>query len=397
MKRFPLSGRGLGAIGVGLGLVAVFVFVVFRSGPLAPIPVTVVTVEDKSLAPALFGIGTVEARFTHKIGPTVAGRVRDVAVHVGDMVRAGQVVGEMDPVDLDDRLAAQDAAVSRAASSVRAAEAQAREAQARAVYARAQARRFEELARTGAVSQDSLEARRQERDVAESGLNAARSAVTTARHDMERLRSEGRGLSEQRDTVRLYTPIDGLVIRREAEPGTTVVAGQSVIEIIDPTQLWVHTRFDQLRTEGLRAGLPARVVVRSRAGEELAGSVARVEPVADAVTEELLAKVVFDVRPEPLPALGELAEVTVDLPSLPSAPTIPMACVRRVGERLGVWVVEEGALRFAPVVLGAGDLDGLVQVRDGLAAGQQVVAYSKSQLSATSRISIVDQLSGAPQ
>ncbi|NCB31887.1 MAG: efflux transporter periplasmic adaptor subunit, partial [Clostridia bacterium] len=57
-------------------VVAGFVFVLLRSGPLAPIPVTVITVEDKSLAPALFGIGTVEARFTHKIGPTVDGRVR---------------------------------------------------------------------------------------------------------------------------------------------------------------------------------------------------------------------------------------------------------------------------------------------------------------------------------
>ncbi len=379
------------AVTVGFG------FALLRSGPLAPVPVTVVTVVERSLNPALFGIGTVEARFTHKLGPVAAGRVRDVAVHVGDMVRAGQIIGEMAPVDLDDRLAAQDAAVSRAASSVRAAEAQVQEAQARAVYARSQARRFEALARTGAVSRDSLEARHQDLLVAESGLSAARSAANTARHDVDRLRSEGRGLSEQRDTVRLYAPLDGLVIRREAEPGTTVVAGQTVVEIIDPSQLWVQTRFDQLRAQGLRAGLPARVVLRSRSGEELAGSVARVEPVADAVTEELLAKVVFSARPEPVPALGELAEVTVHLPPLPSAPTIPMACVRRVGERLGVWVVEEGGLRFVPVMLGAGDLEGVVQVREGLAPGQRVVEYSKSALSATSRVSIVDRLPGAPR
>ncbi len=392
-RAFPLKMLILLAVicAVGVG----FVFVLLRSGPLAPIPVTVVTVENQPLAPALFGIGTVEARYTHKIGPTFASRVREVSVHVGDLVRAGQVIGEMDPVDLDDRLAAQDAAVLRAASSVRSAEAQIREAEARAVYARAQARRFEELARTGAVSQDSLDVRRQELQVAESGLNAARSAANTARHDVERLRSEGRGLSQQRDTVRLYAPVDGLVIRREAEQGATVVAGQSVIEIIDPTQLWVQTRFDQLRAQGLRAGLPARVVLRSRSGEELAGSVARVEPVADAVTEELLAKVVFDVRPEPLPALGELAEVTVGLPSLPSAPTIPMACVRRVGEQLGVWVVEEGGLRCAPVVLGVSDLDGAVQVREGLAVGQVVVEFSRSALSARSRIAITDRLPGA--
>jgi len=59
-------------------LAALFIYVVLRSGPLTPIPVTVCGVETRSITPALFGIGTVEARYTYKIGPTVAGRVKRV-------------------------------------------------------------------------------------------------------------------------------------------------------------------------------------------------------------------------------------------------------------------------------------------------------------------------------
>lgn len=121
----------------------------------------------------------------------------------------------------------------------------------------------------------------------------------------------------------------------------------------------------------------------------------RVEPKADAVTEETLAKVVFEQLPHPFPPLGELAEVTVELAALPAAPIIPNAAVRRQGERIGVWRVDAGALRFIPVTLGATDLDGAVQVRDGLAIGDQVVVYSEKALSEGSTIQVVERLAGA--
>src|SRR3546814_2903227 len=81
---------------------------------MAPVAVTVATVQSRALAPALFGIGTVDARYTYKIGPTFAGRLQRLDVDVGDQVTAGQVLGEMDPVDLDDRVRAQESTFKRA-------------------------------------------------------------------------------------------------------------------------------------------------------------------------------------------------------------------------------------------------------------------------------------------
>ena len=75
----------------------------------------------------------------------------------------------------------------------------------------------------------------------------------------------------------------------------------------------IDLRFDQQRARGLQAGLAARIVLRSQTGEPIAGLVSRVEPYADAVTEETLAKIEFKQAPASLPPLGELAEVTVAL------------------------------------------------------------------------------------
>ena len=97
LKLPSLNGRTLALVGVLGTLLALLVYVVLRSGPLAPVPVTVTVAENLAITPALFGIGTVEARHTYKIGPTVAGRIKQVDVDVGDSVRAGQLTGENGP------------------------------------------------------------------------------------------------------------------------------------------------------------------------------------------------------------------------------------------------------------------------------------------------------------
>jgi RND family efflux transporter MFP subunit len=395
MKKFlSTHGRTLALAGVLVLLLGLLAYVALRAGPLAPVPVTLATVESREITPALFGIGTVEARYTHKIGPTFAGRIKRVEVHPGDHVNAGQLLGEMDPIDLDDKIGAQDATLKRAEASVLAVEAQIQEVNARKSFAETQAKRYEQLLVVGAVSEETVEAKRQELQIAQASLSAARANLEASRQELVRVRAERDGLIRQRANLRLVSPVDGLVTRRDADPGTTVIAGQAVVEVVEPGSIWINVRFDQQRALGLRADLPAQIVLRSQAGETQAGRVSRIEPHADTVTEEVLAKVAFNQRPQTLPPIGELAEVTVALAAQESMPVVPNVSVQRVDGRLGVWVIEDGRLRFAPVKPGATDLEGRVQILQGLSGGERVVVYSQKALNAHSRITIVDRILG---
>jgi HlyD family secretion protein len=379
---------------LGLALLTALLTVLLRAGPLAPTRVTVTPVTEGQVTPALFGIGTVEARRAYLIGPTVPGRVLRVLADVGDSVQAGQLLAEMDPVDLAQRLAALQAAAGRAASAQAAAQAQLHDAMARKELARTNARRNVELADKNFISAGALESRLQEQASAEAAVQAAQANLDGARQELLRLQAEQAGLRQQRDSIRLLAPVDGVVTAREAEAGSTVVAGQAVLRLVDPASLWVKTRFDQGRSTGLTSGLPARIVLRSNPTQPLAGKVARLELLSDSVTEERVAQIIFD----PLPAgvtLGELAEVTLQLASAAPALIVPNASVKRRGEQTGVWRVREGRLQFAPVRLGASGLDGRVQVLDGLQAGDQVVVYSEKELSEGARFKVVDALAGA--
>ncbi|MDE2401192.1 MAG: efflux RND transporter periplasmic adaptor subunit [Burkholderiales bacterium] len=378
---FPrVQRRTLAVIAVVLPLLLVFIYVAMRSGPLAPVAVTVTTVERLAVTPALSGIGTVQARFTHKIGPTAAGRLQRLDVHVGDAVRAGQVLGEMDAVDLNDRIAAQQAAIQSAQAALR-------QAEAKRAFAQTQAQRYEQLLPARAATEEYVATKQQD-------LLLAQSALAAAREDARRLQAEWQALQAQRGNLRLISPVAGIIAAREADPGSTVVAGQPVIEVFDPASVWVDVRFDQVNAEGLAPGLPAQVTLRSRRSQPIAARVLRIEPRADAVTEETLAKVVFAQMPLPLPPLGELAEITVQLPALPAAPVIANGAIRTVDGRRGVWKLVGDALAFTPVTLGRSDLDGRVQVTKGLAAGDRVVLYSEKALTARSRVHIVERLNG---
>ncbi|OGB28314.1 MAG: efflux transporter periplasmic adaptor subunit [Burkholderiales bacterium RIFCSPLOWO2_12_FULL_61_40] len=388
LKRLGLSVLALVVLGV-LG------YMVLHAGPLAPLHVTVTAVQEGRLQPAIFGIGTVEARRSWMVGPTVAGRVLNVRVDVGEVVKAGQLVAEMDAVDLDQRLKALDASVARAGSTQSAAGAQVADATAKRDLAQLNAKRNQDLAAQNFISSGALESRLQEKTSADAALQTAQANLRAAGQDLTRIQAERAALAQQRGNVRLLAPADSVVTSRDAEAGSTVVAGQPVLRLVDLNSLWVKLRIDQGRSAGLAMGLPASIVLRSQPGSPLAGRVARVELLADSVTEERIAQVAFD-----LPAggkaiaasLGELAEVTLQLPQTAPSLLVPNASVQRVQGQVGVWRIQEGKPVFVPVHLGAGSLDGQVQVLQGLQAGDSVVVYSQKALTAGVRVKVVDAL-----
>lgn len=396
MKPSQFISRKLG-LGVFAAILVVgFGVVIARSGSLSPIQVTTLRVESGSLSPAIFGIGTVEARRSYLIGPTAAGRVKAVHADVGEMVKAGQLLAEIDPVDLDERLRSTEAAYARAASAVIAAEAQRKDALARRQLAELNAKRYRDLGGKNFVSASAVEGKQQELDSALAAVEASEANLQGARQEQLRLKADRDGIRQQRDNLHLLAPRDGLVISRDAEPGSTVISGQAVLRLVGPDSLWVRARLDQGRSRGLAVGQAAEIVLRSHASTLLPGKVARIEPVSDSVTEERIAQIEFERLPEGL-SVGEMTEVTVKTGVAQSGLLLPNAAIKQMPQGSGVWKLKDGKPSLTPVKLGSTSLDGNVQILDGLAAGDEVVIHSERDLNDGARIKVVSQLVGKPK
>jgi HlyD family secretion protein len=361
-----------------LAFLAAFVWLLTTSGPLAPIGVEIASVVRADLKPDVYGIGTVEARRAYAVGPTQAGRVLRVWVDQGDRVKAGQLLAEIDPVDLRQRGEAATNAAARARQTAQAAQAQVAEAESRARLAQANHARYQALVQQNFVAKEMADSRANEAAAAEAALAAARANATGAQRDIGRAEAELRGILQVGNNLKLLSPIDGVVTAREAEPGTTVVAGQAVLRLVDPAQLWVRARIDQARAQGVAVGQAAAIVLRASPGAPLPGKVARIELQSDAVTEERIVDVAFDPPPAQL-YLAELAEVIIQLPGARDVLAVPRAALAQFKGQTGVWRVADGRARFQPVQPGMQTAE-QVQIVAGLKSGDRLIVYSAKQL-----------------
>lgn len=381
-KRLILIVAGAVLVG-GIGLV------LLRNSPFAPVTqVATVDATRNTLQASLFGIGVVEARRSILVGPTTAGRVARVLVEQGQQVAAGQLLAEIDPVDLQERLTASRHAQARSRSAVSSSLAQAQEAESRLATADASARRYASLRERGFVSAEAERAKGHEFRAAEAALLASRANIDSARADSERLSAEVRALEKQLGNTRLIAPVPGLIVSRELEPGSTAVAGQAVLRMAESGSFWLRVRIDQGRSAGLAVGQSATIVLRSRPGETLGGKVARIEQLSDAVTEERIAMVAFDALPGGL-SLNEMAEVTVQLPERSQVLTVPPAALVRQDGRAGVFVATDGRAQFHPVKVGVRSETG-IEVLEGLSGGEAVIAQRAKPLANGDRIRVTD-------
>ncbi len=370
--------RNLFLILGALAFFSAFVWLLATRGPLAPVGVEIATATRADLSPDVYGIGTVDAQHAYAVGPIQAGRLLRVVVDQGDRVKAGQLLAEIDPVDLRQRAEAAASAVARTRQAAQAAHAQVDEAASRARLAQANSARYQALYRQNFVAREMADSRNHEAAAADAALAAARANAAGARREIGRAEADLQGVDQLRNSLRLVSPVEGVVTAREAEAGTTVVAGQAVVRLVDPAQLWVRARVDQARAEGVQVGQMASIVLRSSPGTALPGKVVRIEQQSDAVTEERIIDVAFDPPPSQL-YLGELAEVTIRLPGARDVLTVPRAALTSLGNQTGVWQAVDGRARFKPVQSGVQTAE-RVQIVAGLQAGDRLIVYSAKQL-----------------
>lgn len=378
-------------LALGLLVAGVFAWVVTTQGPLAAIKVTLDKANNGALSNGVFGVGTLEARHSYNLAPTLTSRVSRILVDQGDRVRAGQLLAEMDAVDLNDRVTSSQQAAERSQYAIRVAEAQLAEAQSRVKTASSAYTRLAELREGGYVSQEMLDAKLHEKNAALAAVASATAALSSAQIDQVRTHADASGISKLRAQTRLLSPVDGIVTARLAEPGVTVVAGQTIIQVIDPGSIWVKTRIEQKQAGLVRVGQPAGIVLRSQPNTVLPGSVKRVEQIGDAITEERIVNVVFST-PGVAAMVGELAEVTIKLPQLEHALSIPTAALKQLDKQEGVWVIQQGRVQFMPVTSGLTTLEGRTQIVSGLAAGDEVIVYSQQALRAGMKVKVVDAI-----
>lgn len=378
-------------LGLAIAVFLVVSMVLYFNGVLGPQKVVAKQVATGTLNPTVFGIGTVQAKKNYNIGPTQTSRIVKLNVDQGDVVKAGQVIGEVDPVDLEEIITSSNAAVVSSQHDAKTASAKIKDARSQNQLAQAEAVRYQKLYESGAISKELLESKQNDAAVSEAALASALSAFQSAQSKVDQTAADYRGKIAQKRSYLLISPVDGVVVSRQAEAGSTVTAGQTVFTIIDPKTLWVQTRIDQNRFSGIALGQKAEITLRSDQGAVLQGIVDRLEVQGDTVTEERFVDVKFTDVPSTI-SLGDSANVNIVLPEAANALYLPLTAIKTTNGKEGVWVVQNRKAYYKTVKTGVRTLDGNVQIISGLTPDETVVLTSKTDLSEGTSVRLVSTL-----
>lgn len=324
---------------------------------LAPVDVTVV--HEASLNRTLLLSGILHPLKQSILTSEVEGRIQAVLVRPGDRVLAGQVLARMDSRDLENHLAEQRAnfAASRAKFEL----------------AEKNQRRNEELLAKHFISAASLDNGRSSLDASRESMKAQDALVALAQQNVRK--------------AVIRAPLDGIVAARGVEPGQHIALNTKLFVIVDLSELEFAANASVSEIGAISIGQEVTIQVTG-VPEPVVGHVERLAPTADDASRMIP---VFIRVPNQAGSLkgGMMAQGRLRVESATGVLVVLMDTLRHDGNKDYVLRVGANRLERCEVALGLSDqVTGLVEIKQGLAAGDQIALARLQHLQAGQRVII---------
>ncbi len=389
-------------------LVVLIVGCAFYYSSFEGVPVDVAVVETGTIRSYVEERAKTRLPKIYRVTMPLTGRIRSIDLKEGDAVTTGVPVAEMDPVDLDTELAESTARVQQIAeilrsvdSTIKAAAEQLVASQAKSEYANREYKRKSTLAEEKVIS----ESNRNEAELfqIESRVDHTKDTLTlrateSIREALKLMRQEAEETSQrcQRDRNRatLYSPVDGVVLRRAVSNERVLSAGAVLLEIGRPEDIEIEAEI--LTQDAVQIELGDLVDIEGPAvgPEPIRGRVARIYPqgftkVSSLGVEQQRVLVVIDFEAEGLAKLQTAGvklgadyrvRVKIYTDEKNDAVKIPRSALFRGAD--GSWqafAVRGGRAKLARLTVGLSN-DFEVEVLSGLKAGEQVILAPEAGL-----------------
>ena len=352
-------------------LISILVMAGFYWLRIRPIPVEGYQVAQGEIVAEVMGTGTLEAKVQTIVSTKIPGRILEMRVDQGDQVRAGQPLLQLDDSEFRQQVEIARSALDAAKATVERMQADAVRSQAILEQSRIEYRRRESLFASKSIAANEIDKRKEELKVAEADLEKTKAAVVESRKNLVVAQNTvDYQLARLGDTL-IAAPFDGLIIRRDRDPGDVVVPGTSIFLLISTQSLWVRTWVDETEMQRVTEGQKARVVFRAEPETSYIGKVVRLGRETDRETREFL----VDVEIERLPrnwSVGQRADVFIETAHKVGVTIVPSQLILRNQGEIGVMMDREGRAVWQPVKTG---LRGHAQVEivAGLSPGDIVV------------------------
>lgn len=296
--------------------------------------------------------GEVRGRYESQLAFQVTGKIIKRNVDLGNAVKAGDILMQIDPRDLQQTVNSTSAQVYSTESQLKLAESN--------LY------RYRQLYAQNAISRAQLDQYENAYEVAQANVRQA-----TAQY------AQG---SNQLDYSLLYADKDGVIAAITAEAGQVVSAGQTVITLVQDGEREIEISVPENRIEEIRGAQSLTVTFWALPQVTLEGKVREIAPMADATTRTYKVRISL-VNPPPQIKLGMTAEVSLAGAgsSNQAATMVPLAAIYQTNDTPHVWVIADHVATLRPVQIGSFG-NAQVQIVAGLKSGETIVTAGVHKL-----------------
>lgn len=337
--------------------------------------------------------GNVQALTEAVVFARADGYVKRRLADIGDRVKSGQLLAEVESPELDQQIREAQATLRRAQSSQRQAEAALAQSNANLGLAEATARRWQTLVSKGVLSKQDGDEKQSALDARKADVGAAEAAVQAARDSIAANEAAVQRLSELQSFRQVRAPFAGVVTARNIDVGSLVSAGSntSVRELFRLAQihtLRVFVNVPQSEMTAIRAGILCNLEVEELRGKKFEGRVTRTANSLDVSSRTLLTEVqVPNPGGELLPGTYSTVHFKIRRRNPPLL--IPSAAFRNTDKGPIVGVLREGtSVHLQPVELGR-DFGAQIEITAGLQAGQKVITTLTDELREGTKVKAV--------
>jgi HlyD family secretion protein len=339
--------------------------------------------------------GTVKSPLEAVLSSETGGRVAEVRVREGSVVRKGDLIARIEDPELSRQLDGAAAEEGQARDALRQAQARREEVALRVLAEKGRAannlrkaredhRRAAELFRDGFISRSELDlaetllanAGEESRiaDAGESSLRALDREIDVLKGRVRAARARTEGVEARQAKLLVIAPFDGVIIRKTSEIGESKLPGAPLFTLADPSSIRVEAQVDEADAAKVQAGQPVRLIPEAYRGERFTGRVSEVRPTVEASKEVSRANTILVKLaevPRPL-RLGMSVDVEVLTGGKDNVPMVPSAAVMERDGKKFVYIVAEGRVARRDIVAGVSNWE-WTEVLSGLRVGEDVV------------------------
>jgi multidrug efflux pump subunit AcrA (membrane-fusion protein) len=340
-----------------------------------PVPVKVLTLKTASIEEHYEAPGAVRARQRAVLASKLQATVLGVPVNLGDRVRQGQLLIELDHSETDTEASRAQAALNAAMSGAQQSEKARAAAEAEAQLATATFARYQQLLDKKSVAQQEFDQADARNKAAQANLEMAKAGIDQAESQRAVAAAALSAARIRQGYTRITAPFDGFVAERSADEGSVVSPGMPLLTVEDSTGYQLEVPLSESQTAHVKRGDTVQVSIPS-ISLETSGRIAEMQPGAQVNSRSSLVRIALPVNAALRSGLFGRARFSV---GKVEGLEVPEDLVLRQEELRYVYVVAEGRARKRLVTVGEA-ANGNVEILSGLSAGEQIASTALTAL-----------------